>query len=406
MPVARPLPHRGASAAIWFGQARTSGALGNGVEFRPFVVEVPPKAISDLRRRVSDTRWPDQIPGSGWDYGAEIGHVKDVCSYWANSYKWEAFVERSNAFPQFTTIIDQQKFHFIHARSPESTARPLLMLHGWPGSVAEFFEVIGPLSDPARYGGDPANAFHVIAPSLPGYGFSGSTSERGWNVTRTAAALAELMAQLGYSRFLVHGGDWGSLLASRLAADVPKSVVGVHLTILGPFPDLAEAPLDLSDSEKRAIDRYNLVLANESGYKFIQATKPQTLAYALTDSPAGLAGWIFEKFTSWSDSVSQIPIDRLLDNLSIYWLTGTIGSSMRMYYESRGPGREEARPVVTVPVGFAAFPGDLYQVPRRFVEKFYNFVRWTEMPNGGHFAAMETPELLINDVREFACQVL
>lgn len=371
----------------------------------PFALDVPAHVVEDLRARLRATRWPDQIPDSAWDYGADRDYVQRLCSYWANEFDWTAFADRCNRFPQLRTTIDGERLHFIHARSAEPGARPLLISHGWPGSVAEFFDIIGLLTDPVSCGGDPGDAFHVVAPSLPGYGFSGPTHEKGWDTERIASAFATLMNELGYQRFFAHGGDWGSVISSYLGANFSDHVAAVHLTTLGPFPD-GEIPVGLTDAELAAVAKRKHFVTHETGYQAIQSTKPMTLAYGLSDSPAGLAAWIIEKFKTWSDSCGGgvaplISIDRLLDNLSIYWLTDTIGSSARLYYESRRPGRDKPRPVVKVPVGHAVFPGDIYQVPRQMVERFLNIVHWTEMPRGGHFAAMEVPDLLVGDIRDF-----
>jgi microsomal epoxide hydrolase len=368
--------------------------------FEPFEVTLEPAAIDDLRERLARTRWPDQLDGAGWDYGTERGWLQDVCAYWAEGYDFDGFLRRANAHPQVVTTIDGQRVHAIHARSPEPHARPLIVTHGWPGSVAEFYDVIGPLSDPAAHGGDPADAFHVVCPSLPGYGFSGPTHERGWDVVRVAHAWAELMTGLGYDRFFAQGGDWGSLVTNHLAGRFPDRVAAFHLNLVnsGPPRD-ADPDAGVTDAEREGLARMQHFRDHESGYQAIQGTKPQTLAYGLTDSPAGLAGWILEKFRTWSDDVTRIPVDRLLDNLTVYWFTGTINSSTRLYYESIGPGRRAKLPDVTVPLGHAVYPGEIYSAPRAWVEAWFDVFHWSEQPRGGHFAALEVPELFVPDVR-------
>jgi pimeloyl-ACP methyl ester carboxylesterase len=378
------------------------------VAITPFTIEVPDEVRRDLRERLGRTRWPDELPDVGWDYGTPRSVLERLCGHWSDGFDWDAFTERANAFAQFVTTIDGQRIHFLHARSPEPTARPLLLSHGWPGSVAEFFEVLGPLCDPAGHGGSPEDAFHVVAPSLPGYCFSGPTTERGWNAARIAGAFAELMGALGYERFFAQGGDWGSLVTMNLAALFPERVAAVHVNILaaGP-PDGVPDPMNgLTARELEGLAASAHFEQNETGYQQIQATKPQTLAYGLTDSPAGLAGWIVEKFQTWSDCDGDVErsftLDRLLDNISIYWITGTINSSMRLYYETIGPGRFTGPPSVAVPLGHARFPAEIYQTPRSWVEAAYpTLEHWSEMPRGGHFAAMEVPDLFVDELRDF-----
>ena len=371
----------------------------------PFSVEVTESVISDLRSRLAGARWPDQLANDGWEYGTELRQLQDLCRHWESAFDWDGFIERRNRFPQIVCSVDGQRIHAVHARSPEPGARPLLLTHGWPGSVAEFDDVIGPLTDPVAHGGDAADAFHVVAPSLPGYGFSGPTTEPGWDGHRIARAFAELMAQLGYDRFFAQGGDWGSMVTMSVAGQFPDRVAAIHVNLLMAPPPEGEAPtegLDQQDLDRLA--RAQAFLATETGYQAIQSTKPQSLAYGLTDSPVGLAGWILEKFRTWSDCGGDVgrvfTKDRLLDNISIYWLTGTINSSMRLYYETLGPGRFDPGPPVTVPVGHAVYPAEIYGSPRAWAEAAYDIVHWTEQPSGGHFAAMEVPELFVDDVRQ------
>jgi microsomal epoxide hydrolase len=371
----------------------------------PFTFTLEPGAVADLHDRLARTRWPDELPGGGWARGTELGSLQEVCRHWRDDFDFDAFVERCNRFPQLMATIDGQRIHLLHVRSPEPGARPLLLTHGWPGSVAEFWDVIGPLTDPAAHGGDPATALHVVAPSLPGYGFGGPTTEPGWDIGRVADAFGELMAVLGYDRYFCQGGDWGSMVASEMSRRHPEHVAALHLNLLvaGPPKDAA-APAE--GAEAAEIETSAGFRALESAYQQIQGTKPQTLAYGLTDSPAGLAGWILEKFEAWTggDGLASFPVDRLLDNLSIYWFTGTINSSMRMYHETIGPARvgpRLGRPDTSVPIGFARYPGEPFNSPRRWVEAAFNIVRWTDMPAGGHFPAMQVPDDFVREVGGF-----
>lgn len=370
---------------------------------RPFELDVDRSDVDDLRRRLVDTRWPDQPPNADWEYGTNLEYLQELCEYWRESYDWEALEDRINAFDQYTTTIDGQRIHFYHVRSPESSAVPLLLPHGWPGSVVEFLEVLGPLSDPAAHGGQPDDAFHVVAPSLPGYGFSGPTREQGYDVRRMASTFDELLARLGYDRYVVQGGDWGALIAAVLGATYPDRVDAIHTNMLFVAPSRLDDPMAMLDDDEMAAYRETSEFhATGSGYREIQATRPQTLAYGLTDSPAGLAGWIAEKFRAWTDGDdvdSRVGRDRLLDNVSVYWLTGTINSSMRLYYET---DVERTVPeFVDVPTGHARYPAEIIKTPRSWAEEFYDLVHWTEMPEGGHFAAMEVPDLFVDEVRSF-----
>ncbi len=369
----------------------------------PFEVEVSAEAIDDLRARLDRARWPDQLPDADWDYGTERSFLEDLCDYWRTDYDWDGYQDRLNRFDQVVTTIDGQRIHCYHVRSPVDDARPLLLSHGWPGSVAEFLEVLGPLTDPAAHGGDPADAFHVVAPSLPGYGFSGPTDERGWGIRRMADAFAELMDRLGYDRFFAQGGDWGALITANLGTRHPERVDAIHANMLFVRPDDVEDPFERLDEQGQAdIEATAEFQEHETGYQEIQSTKPQTLAYGLTDSPVGLVGWITEKFRTWSDGDDLDVIydrDRLLDNVSIYWHTATINASMRAYYET---DLDAAIPSsVEVPTGHARYPGEIYKVPRVWAEDVYDITHWAEMPEGGHFAAMEVPELFVDDLRAY-----
>ena len=378
---------------------------------QPFRIDIPQADIDDLRRRLADTRWPDELPDVGWDRGVPVGYLQELAEYWRDSYDWRAAEAGLNAHPQFVTEIDGAPIHFIHVTSPEPNAVPLLITHGWPGSVAEFVDVIGPLTDPRAHGGDPADAFHVVIPSLPGYGFSSPLPETGWDVPRIANAWAELMTRLGYDRFGAQGGDAGSPISLALAAIHPHRVLGVHVNMLMTFPsgDPAEFA-GLTEEDQRRLGLLMRFDQDLSGYMKIQQTRPQTLAYGLTDSPVGQLAWIVEKYREWTDSekVPEDAVDRdkLLTIVSIYWFTGTAGSSGQFYYE----GAEAVRaaiagakaPPVPAPVGVAVFPHDVFQPIRSFADRdLQNITHWTEFDKGGHFAALEQPELLTGDIRAF-----
>jgi epoxide hydrolase len=367
-----------------------------------FRIEIPQADVDDLRERLARTRWPDQLPGVGWDYGIPLDYVRDLAEYWRNGYDWRVHERRLNEFPQFTTLIDGQRVHFLHVRSPEPGALPLIITHGWPGSVAEFMNVIGPLADPRAHGGDPADAFHLVVPSMPGYGFSGPTSVTGWNVNRIAVAWDELMGRLGYERYGAQGGDWGSSVSRELGIVASGHVVGVHLNML--FYPVPDDTAGLTDREQASVQSLRSFLAEGSGYGAIQSTKPQTLAYALTDSPAGQLAWITEKFGEWTDDGlpdEAVDRDQLLTNVSIYWLTATAGSSARLYYEARHAGGWGPPKPSHTPTGVAVFPREIAPPIRQFAESTNNIVHWSEFDRGGHFAAMEVPDLLVGDIRAF-----
>jgi epoxide hydrolase len=373
-------------------------------ELTPFRIDVPQADLDDLAYRLDRTRWPDQLPGVGWDYGVPLEYVRELASYWRTGYDWRAHEARLNTFDQFTTAIDGQRVHFLHVRSASPDALPLIITHGWPGSVVEFMNIIGPLTDPAAFGGSPGDAFHLVVPSIPGYGFSGPTRDRGWDVRRVARAWAELMSRLGYARYGAQGGDWGSSISRELGRVAPDRVVGVHLNMLVPY--VREEPSDLSSLERARLSALREFQARGSGYFALQSTKPQTLAYGLTDSPAGQLAWIAEKFGEWTDGGLPGAVDRdqLLTNVTVYWLTGTAGSSARLYYETArarawGPPGWGDSPAV--PTGVAVFPKEIAPPIRRFAEQAENIVHWTEFDRGGHFAAMEEPDLLVGDVRGF-----
>jgi pimeloyl-ACP methyl ester carboxylesterase len=369
----------------------------DSAEITPFQIAIPDAELDDLRQRLRSARWPDELPDVGWDYGIPLRETQELAAYWSDGYDWRAWEARLNTFPQFQTTIDGQNIHFLHVRSPEPDAMPLILTHGWPGSFLEFIDVIGPLTDPGAHGGDPRDAFHVVVPSIPGFTLSGHTHERGWDVRRIAQAWRVLMERLGYQRYGAQGGDWGSGISRDLGLVAPEQVIGVHLNYLRINPPAEEIPLQPGDAERVAkITQYN---ANVPGYIGIQSTKPQTLAYGLTDSPTGQLAWIAEKFHAWTDPRTAVDRDRLLTNVSLYWFTRTAGSSARIYYES-AQGRGTPNPC-PVPMGVAVFPFDIVQPVRTFAERVYDIRHWSEFDRGGHFAALEVPDLLIDDVRAF-----
>ena len=367
----------------------------------PFIIATPQAALDDLRARLENTRWPDEIQGNDWRYGTDLAYLKGLCESW-KSFDWRAVEARLNAWPQLTTTIDGQRVHAIHAPSPEPNALPLIITHGWPGSVAEFLDVIDPLRDPRRHGGDPADAFHIVAPSIPGYGWSGPTSEAGWDVRRVAQAWKVLMARLGYARYGAQGGDWGSMISSQLAVLDPEHMVGLHLNMVLGIPD--DTPL--SDTEQADMASTTEFTQTGSAYQQIQGKNPQTLGYGLSDSPAGLAGWIVEKFHHWThhpdgDLETAVTREQLLANLTIYWVTETINSSTRLYFESQATRRFPPFDRVEVPTGCAVFPGEIIRMPQTWARNLYNVTHYRRYDRGGHFAALEEPDLFINDVRDF-----
>ena len=375
---------------------------------RPFRIAVPEADLADLRDRLARTRWPEPLPGEGWGRGVPVAYLKELADYWREGYDWREHEARLNGYPQFTTTIDGQNVHFLHVRSPESGALPLILTHGWPGSIVEFLAAIGPLTDPTAHGGDPADAFHVVIPSLPGFGFSGPTREAGWDSARIARAWAELMRRLGYERYGAQGGDFGAFVAPELGYAAPERVVGVHVNAATygfiPFGKVPEEELaTFSEVERARLARLGNYSSEGNGYFQVQATRPQTIAYGLHDSPVGQLAWIVEKFKEWSFPTGELPeaaIDRdhMLTNVMLYWLTGTAGSSANLYYESMHGGSWHESPS-PVPTGVAAFAEDV--AIRRYGEQGYNIVHWSDFERGGHFAAMEVPELLVGDVRAF-----
>ena len=371
-----------------------------------FEVSVTQDTLADLRGRLAATRWPDEVSEAGWDYGANLAYMRELVDYWRDGFDWRAQEKAINRLGHFRAEVDGFGIHFIHERGKGPDPMPLVLTHGWPDSFFRFHKLVPMLTDPARYGGDPADSFDVVVPSLPGYGFSDRPTERGFTVERTADLFAKLMSEeLGYRRFGAHGGDVGSGVTEKLASAHADSLIGIHLTDV-PYWHLFTIPQEgLSEAERGYLEAGRRWQMEEGAYALIQSTKPQTPAYALNDSPAGLAGWIVEKFRSWSDCDGEVERrftkDELLANVMIYWATETINSSFRVYYETQHNPPEHLPEYIRVPTGVAIFPKDLVPAPREFAERFFEVQRWTEMPRGGHFAAMEEPELLAEDLRAF-----
>jgi len=376
----------------------------------PFSIRVPDAALDDLKQRLARARFPEPLPPAGWAYGTDLAYLKDLVGYWRDRFDWRAQERRLNQFEQFTTSIDGLPVHFIHRRSKQPNAFPLLVTHGWPGSIVEFTKIIGPLTDPAAHGGRAEDAFDVVMPSLPGFAFSGKPAEPGYDPARIAQLLAKLMARLGYQRYGAQGGDWGAIVNTQVALADPQHVAGLHLNMCtAAAPAGADANAGLSAAEAARMKARQTFQAEETGYQQIQGTKPQTLGIALNDSPVGLAAWIVEKFRTWCDCDGNpetiFSRDELLTNITLYWVTQTAASSARIYYESRHPTSPVNRNRIEVPTACADFPKEIIWSPRAHVATRYNIVRWTEMPRGGHFAALEQPQLLVDDVRAFFREV-
>ena len=378
-------------------------------EVTPFRIGIPQADLDDLRERLARARWPEAETVADWSQGVPRGYLRELCGYWADGYDWRATEARLNALPQFRTEIDGLGIHFVHVRSPHPQALPLILTHGWPGSIVEFLKVIGPLTDPAADGGEAADAFHLVCPSLPGYGFSDKPARPGWGVGRIADAWAALMARLGYGRYGAQGSDWGTSISAGLGQQDPDHVAGIHLTPPLAPPDPATLH-DLTEAERSALASLEHTGEWESGYSREQATRPQTIGYSLVDSPVGLCAWIVEKFWAWTDCdghpENALTRDELLDNLMLYWLPGTGASSARLYWQSSrqvnawivGPTDD----TVAVPTGCSIFPKELQRPSRRWAAKRFLDIRyWNELDRGGHFAAFEQPELFVDEVRSF-----
>lgn len=373
-----------------------------------FAIHVPDETLADLTHRLDNTRWPDELEGAGWEYGVNLAYMRSLAEYWRNNYDWRHQEALLNRLPQYRIALDGLYIHFVHVRGKGPAPLPLIITHGWPGSFIEMIKLIPLLADPAAHGGKPEDAFDVVVPSLPGYGFSDRPSNRGKDQSKIADLWARLMQELGYKRFGAQGGDWGSAVSVALGLNHADRLIGIHLNyIAGRFllgGNLNQPPHD--ETAAAYLEQLRAWFDAEGGYSHEQGTKPQTLSYGLNDSPIGLAAWIIEKFQTWSDCGGNVESifsrDELLTNVMIYWVTETFHSSARLYYESRQrPLSLSQDNYVKPPVAFAAFPGEIPLPPRQLAERGLNIVRWTEMPRGGHFAAMEQPELLANDLRDF-----
>lgn len=362
-------------------------------------IEIGPEEIADLRSRLTNTRWPDQLPGMPWVLGADIAFVQEVCNYWQNDFDFALLEHKLNAHRHVIAEFNEIRVHAMVVESPDPTATPLMLMHGWPGSIAEMFDVIEPLR----------TKHHLVIPSIPGYGFSGPTIKYGVGIFEVADTYLALMKSLGHERFFIAGGDWGAIIAGQMCNRHPQSILGHHSTMLPVFPPAENAMDGFTAHEAKLVEGASLFRLTGTGYQAIQSTKPQSLAYGLTDSPAGLVGWILEKFKEWShgDVREVFTKQRLLENISIYWFTGTINSSMRLYHEAMGRG-VPIFPMekINVPTGHAQFPGEIYPTARVWAERIFDIVHWSVMEKGGHFAAMEAPAAYAEDVLKFTQKVL
>ena len=376
----------------------------------PFKITIPDEAIDDLNRRLSSTRLPNQLEGVSWEYGTEFGALSDLIAYWREGFDWRAQEAKLNSFDQFMVTVEGANIHTIHQRSANLDAIPLLLVHGWPGSIAEFHKLIGPLTDPETHGGDIADSYHVIAPSLPGFGFSQAPTEPGMNPERIALLLAGLMQTLGYERYAIAGGDWGAVINSHHANHFPERLIGLHsnMILAGPPEDKTQRE-NVTASEAELRETRGDYMRGELAYQQIQATKPQSLGYALNDSPAGLAAWILEKFHGWTDMPQgaggnlddYFSKDELLTNISIYWFSESITSSMRIYYENRAVPQIKPTGYIDVPTGVALFPAEIYITPRAWAEAAYDIRHWAQLEKGGHFAALEQTQTYLDELNTF-----
>jgi epoxide hydrolase len=378
-----------------------------GAQITPFTANVEQSAIDDLKHRLATTRWIEREPVDDWRQGVPLRKAEELVAYWRDNYDWRRFEKRLNTFPQFRTNIDGLGIHFLHVRSPHEDALPMLVTHGWPGSINEFLDVIGPLVNPTQHGGSAKDAFHLVIPSLPGYGFSDRPSQSGWNHERTAAAWGTLMARLGYAKWIAQGGDWGSLITHTMARQGVKGLIAAHSNF--PLVAPAQLPEHPNPGEQRAIDGLTSFAGGGSAYFAIHATRPQTIGYGLVDSPVALATWIYEKFQAWTDNDGDpedaLTMDQMLDVISLYWFTGTGGASARFYYEAMQawpPGRSIFNfGRIDLPMAGSVFPREAYQPPREWAEASWpNLLHWNEVDQGGHFAAFEQPALFTAEVRD------
>jgi pimeloyl-ACP methyl ester carboxylesterase len=392
-----------------------SGTAETAIDIRPFQVEIPEEELAELRRRIKATRWPSKELVADRSQGVQLATLQALARYWTTDYDWRKAEARLNALPQFTTEIDGVDIHFIHVKSPHENALPLIMTHGWPGSVIELLETVGPLTDPTAHGADAQEAFHLVLPSLPGYGFSGEPTELGWDHGRTAQAWAELMGRLGYGRYVAQGGDLGAIVTDVMGRQAPQGLVGIHMTLLVTTLGAPTPPPGDTEEERAALDAINTFTTSGFGYFLEQSTRPQTIGYALLDSPVGLAAWMLDHDTDSYEKISRafldgqpsgnLTRDTIVDNLTLYWLTGTGASAARWYWElgqaqAKALAAGQVPPAVTLPVGFTTFPGEIFRAPRSWVERSYpNLTYFNEVDKGGHFAAWEEPELFAAELR-------
>jgi pimeloyl-ACP methyl ester carboxylesterase len=394
-----------ATAVMTTGLARVGHAFADaGTALTPFRYRAPASALEDLKRRLVQTRWPEPETVADWSQGVPINRMKALVEYWRTRYDWRRCEARLNGFAQYRTAIDGLQIHFLHVRSRHGNALPIIITHGWPGSVIEFFKVIEPLTDPTAHSGRAEDAFHVIAPSLPGFAFSDKPAERGWNAARIARAWSELMRRLGYTRYVAQGGDWGSIVTTTLAQHRPAGLAGIHLNMPFVFPDQIPTA-GLSEAEQRAVDAFRRFQTDGFGYFLQQSTRPQTVGYALADSPVGQAAWIYEKFHAWTDNNGDPELaltrDEMLDIITLYWLTDTAASSARIYFEHAGIVGRNNSGVVDLPVGCSIFPREIVPAPRSWAERLFpRLIHWNELDRGGHFAAFEQPALFTKELRD------
>jgi pimeloyl-ACP methyl ester carboxylesterase len=367
---------------------------------RPFTVSVPDLEIDDLKQRLARTRWPDPETVGDWSQGVRLENAKSLVDYWQRGYDWRRFESELNGLPQFLTEIDGLDIHFIQVRSTNPNAMPLILTHGWPGSIVEFLKLIGPLTDPVSFGGDVTDSFDVVVPSLPGFGFSQKPTQTGWTVSRIAGAWVELMKRLGYSRWAAQGGDWGAVVTTALGAMGPEGLLGIHLNTQYAFP--AQIPDTLSPEQRAAVESLALYTGDLGGANHLQGTKPETVGIGLADSPAGQAAWIYDKFQSKTDNQGlaedALSVDDMLDAISLYWFTNSAASSARIYWENRSS--TFAGPKLSIPVAVTVFPKDIPRLPRSWIEDTYsNLIHYGEAAKGGHFAALEQPAILVEEIR-------
>lgn len=376
--------------------------MGNSMQAAP--IKIPQTQLDDLKARLAATRWPDAETTGDWQQGIPLGYVREVCTYWQNDYDWRRIESRLNELNPQQTTIDGVDIHFFHVRSPHEDALPMIITHGWPGSPVEFLKVIEPLTNPTVHGGDAADAFHLVVPNLPGYGFSAKPTEPGWNVDRIGRAWGQLMARLGYDRYVAQGGDWGSMVTTAMGVSETEHCAAIHVNmpIVGPDPETMN---DLTEQEQKALESMGHYDAKDSGYSKQQSTRPQTLGYGLADSPSGQLAWVLEKFWAWTDCEQNgiehpenvLNRDELLDNVMFYWLNNAAASSARLYWESFSNPTMDP---VDMPTGCSIFPQEIFRSSKRWAEKrFSNLIYWNELDKGGHFAAFEQPEIFVNEIR-------